>query len=132
MTRRRWIAVIRGVCIRDRRFDHQRGQFAGCSGSQTSRRTIRADAKLFSRDSVHRSAVGRIGTLDASASNATGVEFYVNGADLGTAQATVYGWLYMPNGGQTWGWDTATVANGSYSITCVATSSDSQTGSSYQ
>jgi hypothetical protein len=70
-------------------------------------------------------------TLDADAQNAGSVEFYANGADLGPAKGTIYGWLYTPDGGQTFGWDTAGIANGSVALTCVARgSTDSQVATS--
>jgi hypothetical protein len=64
--------------------------------------------------------------LDAGAANANHVEYYLNGADLGPGVPTLYGWLYSPNHGLTYGWDSASVDNGSYAITCVATTSDGQ------
>ena len=52
-------------------------------------------------------------TLDASASNATSVEFWLFGGSygysghlVGTAALTYYGWVYS--------WNTTTVPNGSY------------------
>ena len=65
-------------------------------------------------------------TLDAGAANTNHVEFYLNGVDLGPGVPTMYGWLYSPNNGRTYGWDSASVANGGYAITCVATTSDGQ------
>ena len=56
---------------------------------------------------------GTAATLDASASNATSVEFWLFGGTygysghlVGTATPTIYGWLYS--------WNTTTVPNGSY------------------
>jgi chitinase len=58
---------------------------------------------------------GTAATLDASASNATRVEFWLFGGAygysghlIGTATPTYYGWLY--------GWNTKTVANGPYTL----------------
>ncbi len=58
---------------------------------------------------------GTATTLDASASNATSVEFRLfggiygySGPVVGTATPTYYGWLYS--------WDTTTVPNGSYAL----------------
>jgi len=54
-------------------------------------------------------------TLDASASNATSVEFWILGGSygytgkmIGTATSTAYGWVYS--------WRTTTVPNASYSL----------------
>ena len=53
-------------------------------------------------------------TLDASASNATSVEFWIAGGSygygkmIGTATPTYYGWVYS--------WNTTTVPNGSYAL----------------
>jgi hypothetical protein len=62
---------------------------------------------------------GTAATLDASASNATSVEFALFGGTyglsghlIGTATATIYGWLDS--------WNTATVPNGSYVLVSVA------------
>jgi hypothetical protein len=59
-------------------------------------------------------------TLDASASNATSVEFLLfggsygyNGHDIGTAALTYYGWTYA--------WNSATVPNGNYTLVAGAT-----------
>ena len=56
---------------------------------------------------------GTAATLDASASNATSVEFWLLGGSygysgkmIGTATQTLYGWLSS--------WNTTTVPNGSY------------------
>ncbi len=58
---------------------------------------------------------GTAATLDASASNATSVEFWLFGGSygytghlVGTATPTYYGWLYS--------WNTTTVPNGSYAL----------------
>ncbi len=58
---------------------------------------------------------GTAATLDASASNATSVEFWLFGGSydysghlVGTAAPTYYGWLYS--------WNTTTVPNGSYAL----------------
>jgi virginiamycin B lyase len=58
---------------------------------------------------------GTAATLDATASNATSVEFWLFGGSygytghlIGTATPTLYGWLYS--------WDTTTVPNGSYAL----------------
>jgi uncharacterized protein YjbI with pentapeptide repeats len=58
---------------------------------------------------------GTAATLDASASNATSVEFWLfggfygySGHLIGTATPTYYGWLYS--------WNTTTVFNGSYAV----------------
>jgi hypothetical protein len=55
--------------------------------------------------------------LDASASNATSVEFRLFGGGyfswlIGTATPTIYGWLYN--------WNTASVTNGSYILASEA------------
>ena len=58
---------------------------------------------------------GTSATLDATASNATSVEFWLFGGSygysghlIGTATASAYGWLYS--------WNTTTVPNGSYAL----------------
>jgi hypothetical protein len=58
---------------------------------------------------------GTAATLDATASNATSVEFRLfggiygySGPVIGTGTLTLYGWLYS--------WDTTTVPNGSYAL----------------
>ena len=58
---------------------------------------------------------GTAATLDASASNATSVEFWILGGSygytgkmIGTATLTLYGWVYS--------WNTTTVPNGSYAL----------------
>ena len=58
---------------------------------------------------------GTAATLDASASNATSVQFWLYGGSygysahlVGTAAPTYYGWLYS--------WNTTTVPNGSYAL----------------
>ena len=60
--------------------------------------------------------------LDASASNATSVEFRLFGGVYGynapvicTATPTIYGWLC--------GWDTTTVPNGTYTLVSLASNS---------
>jgi len=62
---------------------------------------------------------GTAATLDASASNATSVEFWLFGGSygysahlVGTATPTYYGWLYS--------WNTTTVPNGSYALLAEA------------
>ena len=64
---------------------------------------------------------GAIG-FSASATNAATVDYYANGVYLGAAVPTIYGWIYT--------WDSPTVSNGTYGITCVATSSTGQKGTS--
>ena len=58
-------------------------------------------------------------TLDASASNATSVEFWLFGGSygytgkmIGTATSTAYGWVYS--------WNTTTVPDGSYALVSEA------------
>jgi hypothetical protein len=56
---------------------------------------------------------GTSATLDASATNATSVEFLLSGGSysnkvIGTATPTLYGWLYA--------WNTTSVPNGAYSL----------------
>ena len=67
--------------------------------------------------------------LDASASNATSVEFWILGGSygftgkmIGTATATAYGWLYD--------WNSTTVPNGSYALLSEAFNSAGRTFSS--
>jgi hypothetical protein len=65
---------------------------------------------------------GTAATLDASATNATSVEFVLFGGGywdhlVGTATLTSYGWLYS--------WNTKTVANGSYVLLSEAFNSTS-------
>ena len=67
--------------------------------------------------------------LDASASNATSVEFRLFGGIYGynapvlcTATATIYGWLC--------GWNTTTVPNGSYTLVSVASGAGGSASSS--
>ena len=62
---------------------------------------------------------GTAATLDASASNATGLEFWLLGGSygytgkmIGTATSTVYGWVYS--------WNTTTVPNASYVLVSEA------------
>lgn len=68
-------------------------------------------------------------TLDAApGSGTTRVDFYVKpttGArvDIGQAYPTIYGWLYSPNGGATWGWDSTSVADGAKTLSCRAQNS---------
>ena len=59
-------------------------------------------------------------TLDAAATNATGVAFYLFGGSyygflVGSATPTEYGWIYE--------WNTSTVPNGSYELFSKATGS---------
>jgi polyvinyl alcohol dehydrogenase (cytochrome) len=68
-------------------------------------------------------------TLDASASNATSVEFWLFGGSygltgkmIGTATPTLYGWVY--------GWNTTTVPNASYVLVSEAFNSGGSTFSS--
>ena len=65
---------------------------------------------------------GTTATLDASASNATSVEFWLLGGSygftghlVGTATLTYYGWIYI--------WNTKTVPNGSYVLLSEASGS---------
>ncbi len=65
---------------------------------------------------------GTAATLDASASNATSVQFWLLGGSygysghlVGTATLTTYGWLYS--------WNTKTVVNGSYALLSEALNS---------
>jgi hypothetical protein len=67
--------------------------------------------------------------LDASASNATSVEFLIFGGSygysphlIGTATSTEYGWLYD--------WNTTTVPDGSYDLVSEASNSSASTYSS--
>jgi Ca2+/Na+ antiporter len=67
----------------------------------------------------NRATLSRSTTLDASASNATSVEFRLFGGSYGynapvlcTAASTIYGWLCS--------WNTTTVPNGSYSLVSEA------------
>jgi hypothetical protein len=65
---------------------------------------------------------GTSALLDASATNATSVQFLVFGGGywgkvIGTATPTYYGWLYS--------WDTTSVANGSYVLLSEASNSTS-------
>ena len=62
---------------------------------------------------------GTTATLDASASNATSVEYWLLGGSygytgkmIGTATPTAYGWVYS--------WNTTTVPNGSYALVSEA------------
>ncbi len=62
---------------------------------------------------------GTAATLNASASNATSVEFWLFGGSygysghlVGTATPTYYGWIYS--------WNTTTVPNGSYALLAEA------------
>ncbi len=68
---------------------------------------------------------GTAATLDATASNATSVQFWLFGGSygfsghlVGTATPTLYGWLYS--------WNTTTVANGSYELLSEAFNSSGQ------
>ena len=72
---------------------------------------------------------GTATTLDASASNATSVEFWLLGGSygysghlVGTAALTYYGWVYS--------WNTTTVPNGSYTLVSDASGSGGSTFSS--
>jgi hypothetical protein len=63
---------------------------------------------------------GTTATLDAGASNATSVEFWIAGGSygfsgkmIGAAKETIYGWAYS--------WNTTTVSNGSYDLLSEAT-----------
>jgi outer membrane protein assembly factor BamB len=73
---------------------------------------------------------GTAATLDATASNATSVEFWLFGGSygyaghlIGTATPTYYGWLYS--------WDTTTVPNGSYALLSEAFGSGGSAFSSH-
>jgi YVTN family beta-propeller protein len=73
---------------------------------------------------------GTAATLDATASNATSVEFWLfggsygySGHPIGTATPTLYGWLYS--------WDTTTVPNGSYALLSEAFGSGGSAFSSH-
>jgi hypothetical protein len=73
---------------------------------------------------------GTAATLDAAASNATSVEFWLFGGSygysghlVGTATPTLYGWLYS--------WDTTTVPNGSYALLSEAFGSGGSAFSSH-
>ena len=69
--------------------------------------------------------------LDAAASaDATTVEFFAGATRLGAARPTIYGWLFTPDGGTTWGWNSRSVADGPYPITCRARNAAGQTGTS--
>ena len=72
---------------------------------------------------------GTSATLDASASNATSVEFLLFGGSYGynapeicTATQSIYGWVCS--------WNTTTVSNGSYTLVSEATGPDGSTASS--
>ena len=73
---------------------------------------------------------GTSATLDASASNATSVEFLLFGGSYGynapeictTTPRTIYGWVCS--------WNTTTVSNGSYTLVSEATGPDGSTASS--
>jgi hypothetical protein len=72
---------------------------------------------------------GTAATLDASASNATSVEFLLFGGTygfsghlVGTATSTIYGWLDS--------WNTTTVPNGSYVLLSYASGPGGNTVSS--
>jgi hypothetical protein len=65
-------------------------------------------------------------TLDATASypqNVTQFTYDLDGAPIGTATLTNFGWLLL-------NWDTTTVANGSHTLTAVVTYSDGATATS--
>jgi nitrate/nitrite transporter NarK len=69
---------------------------------------------------------GTAATLDASASNATSVDFLLFGGTygysghlVGTAAPTIYGWLD--------GWNTTTVPNGSYVLLSLASGAGGST-----
>jgi hypothetical protein len=73
---------------------------------------------------------GTAAALDATASNATSVEFWLFGGSygytghlIGTATPTYYGWLYS--------WDTTTVPNGSYALLSEAFGSGGSAFSSH-
>jgi hypothetical protein len=72
---------------------------------------------------------GTAAPLDATASNATSVEFWLFGGSygysghlVGTAALTYYGWIYS--------WNTTTVPNGSYTLVSDASGSGGSTFSS--
>ena len=108
-----------------------------CSGGSTA--SVRASV---SRSTIHqprpracssppteRRSSGTAATLDASASNATSVEFWLFGGSygysghlVGTATPTYYGWLYS--------WNTTTVPNGSYTLLSEAFGSGGSASSS--
>ena len=65
-------------------------------------------------------------TLDEGASypqNVTHFTYDLDGAPIGTATPTIFGWLLL-------NWNTTTVANGSHSLTAVVTYSDGATATS--
>ncbi|HZM75631.1 MAG TPA: hypothetical protein VFC19_07880 [Candidatus Limnocylindrales bacterium] len=69
-------------------------------------------------------------TMSSAAQDAASVHYRLGGAYLGEARSTGYGWLFTPDGGRTWGWDSTTVANGRYALTCVAVSAGGQSATS--
>jgi hypothetical protein len=69
--------------------------------------------------------------LDAAASSgATGVDFYLGSTRLGKALPTIYGWLFTPDEGASWGWDSRSVADGAYNLSCRARDASGATASS--
>ncbi len=80
--------------------------------------------------SANATVSGRQVTLSAAAQEAATVRYRLDGADLGEARPTGYGWLFTPDGGRTWGWDSTAVANGRHALTCVATAANGQTATS--
>jgi hypothetical protein len=69
--------------------------------------------------------------LDAEASTgATGVDFFLGATRLGQALPTIYGWLFTHDNGATWGWDSRSVADGQYDLSCVARDASGATGTS--
>ncbi len=70
----------------------------------------------------------RVALAAGSSANATRVDYTLDGAHLGRAVPTGYGWLYSPDNGASYGWDSTTVANGPHTLRCVATAADGSTG----
>jgi hypothetical protein len=64
---------------------------------------------------------GRTVFSAAASPGTTAVSYYLNGELLGPALPTGYGWLFTPDNGVTWGWDSLLRPDGTYALTCRAT-----------
>jgi hypothetical protein len=103
---------------------------AGCVAATAMRAEAAAPTCRVGLPTGTEPARGNRVALAAAATDAARVDYYLSGALLGQALPTAYGWLYTPDGGRTWGWDSTRVANGVYALTCKATAADGTVGTS--
>lgn len=101
---------------------------AGIGGPGTARAAAASCAVVVPASGTTVRGTGVI--LSAAAQNATRVDYFLDGAYLGESRPTGFGWLFTPDGGRTWGWDSTTVADRTYALTCRAVSATGETGTS--